>query len=362
MHRAEPGADASALLSRLGLGTLRRQDEPRTFAGRNRTWAGTTDLGRAVLVKKFNGTPAEAGPRLRRSVCFEQLVSSSPAENLVTPRCLGWDEGAGLMAYELLDPARSGADLVLDGDFGDDLAHRAGLAIGELHMLPAQLEYPAERPEIDRSAPALPSTALLAGLSPGVFAASSAAELRAWRLMQHDGPLTAAIGRLLAAQDPAWFRPAHCDLRIEQFFAAGGTLYLCDWEEFRLADPARDVGSFAGEWLHQAVMTMAGDDGEQAETWSDAEIGRRIADNMRRLGSRISAFWTGYLLARPDLDDDPGLPVRAAAFAGWHLFDRMLAIARHAPRLRAIDRAAAGIGRTMLLTPADAALTIGLGG
>lgn len=345
-------------------------------------------------MKQFRGTPADTARRLRRSLSFEQLVGAAAIEHFAAPRCLGWDEAAGLIVYELVESARSGADLVLDAAFDDDLAERAGLAIGELHALPVLPAPPAslippnapippaspipsvspvpsassilpdslaaEVPDLDRSEPLLPSTALLTGLTPGIFAASSAAELQAWSLMQHDEALTEAIRHLLATQDAIWYRPAHCDLRIEQFFLADDRLYLCDWEEFRLADPARDVGSFAGEWLHQAVMTMAGDAGEEAQTFTRAEIGHRIADGISRLAPRISAFWTGYRKARPDADE--GLAVRAAAFAGWHMFDRMLAVARRSPRLRAIDRAAAGIGRTILLAPQDAVPVIGLGG
>jgi hypothetical protein len=210
---------------------------------------------------------------------------------------------------------------------------------------------------LDRTTPRLPSAELLDGLPRGVYAACSAAELQAWGLMQRDRPLTDAIRLLLMRQSQALGTPAHCDLRLEQVLLGGDTLYLCDWEEFRVADPARDVGSFAGEWLHQAITTMAASDGD-ADALSHAEILRRITAGIERERPRIVAFWAGYRHARPAGDLD--LAVRAAAFAGWHMFDRMLAVARRFARLRAIDRAAAGVGRTILLSPAAHAQTLGL--
>ncbi len=62
--------------------------------------------------------------------------------------------------------------------------------------------------------------------------------------------------------------------------------------------------------------------------------------------------------ARPA--DDAGLPERAAAYAGWHLYDRLIATAESHATLNPVARAAAGIGRTVLLDPAGAARTLGL--
>jgi hypothetical protein len=352
--------DIDALLSRLGLGSLGSFDGATALAGRNETWAAITSLGNPVIVKRFGGTPGEAASRMQRSLAFEHTVGQAAHESFATPRCLGSDAAAFLIAFEYVKGARSGADLVLSSEFDDDLAHQVGLAIGELHTIPASPGPAADGAAAERTVPALPSAELLEdGLPAAVYASCSAAELQAWSLLQHDRALAKAIRQLLALQAVAAVQPAHCDLRLEQLFVAAGSLYLCDWEEFRIADPARDVGSFAGEWLHQAVLSVTADHGSaDTETLSHAEIVRRIAAAIERLRPRISAFWAGYRGARPAADAD--LAVRAAAFAGWHMFDRMLAIARRSARLRAVDRAAAGIGRAILLTPGDFATTLGL--
>ncbi|HTX86399.1 MAG TPA: class V lanthionine synthetase subunit LxmK [Streptosporangiaceae bacterium] len=349
--------EINALLSRLGLGTLISLDEPESLPGRNHTWAGTTSMGQPVVVKQFRGAPEDAGRRFARSLAFEQMARGTKPSRFATPRCLGWDEQARLLAFEYVEAAKSGADLALSAEFGDDIAYRVGLAIGELHAMPARAGSGQSGRWPDRTAPRLPSAGLLDGLPRGVYAACSAAELQAWSLMQHDRPLAGAIGLLLTLQEQATATPAHCDLRLEQVLLGADSLYLCDWEEFRVADPARDVGSFAGEWLHQAITTMAASDGD-ADALSHAEILRRITAGIERNRPRIVAFWAGYRHARPAADLD--LAIRAAAFAGWHMFDRMLAVARRFARLRAIDRAAAGVGRTILLSPATYVQTLGL--
>jgi hypothetical protein len=310
-----------------------------------------------VVVKQFRGEPGDATRRFARSLAFEQTFGRTSPTWFATPRCLGWDEQALLLAFDYVESAKSGADLVLSSEFDDGLAYQVGLAIGELHAMSAGAGPGHCGPLPDPTTPRLPSADLLEGLPRSVYAACSAAELQAWSLMQHDAPLAEAIGLLLALQDQAAVTPAHCDLRLEQLFVGAGTLYLCDWEEFRVADPARDVGSFAGEWLHQAITSMAAGD-EDADALSHAEIVHRIAAGIERQRPRVVAFWAGYRRARRVADQE--LAVRATAFAGWHMFDRMLAVARRFARLRAIDRAAAGVGRTLLLSPVSHAGTLGL--
>ncbi len=310
-----------------------------------------------MVVKQFRGLPGDVHHRFRRSLAFEQTIGRTTPERFATPRCLGWDEEARLLVFEYIEAAKSGVDLVMSSEFDDDLAYQVGLAIGELHTMCADGGPGRSGPPPDRTTPMMPSAELLDGLPIGVYASCSAAELQAWSLMQHDGQLVQAIRLLLALEDQAAVAPVHCDIRLEQLFVGAGRLYLCDWEEFRVADPARDVGSFAGEWLHHAITTMTADAGA-ADGLSHVEILERMTAGIERHRPRVVAFWAGYRRARPFADAD--LAIRATAFAGWHMFDRMLAVARRFARLRAIDRAAAGIGRTILLAPAAHAGTLGL--
>ncbi|MGH3158834.1 MAG: class V lanthionine synthetase subunit LxmK [Streptosporangiaceae bacterium] len=349
------------LLARLGLGAVDAAADLTRFAGRNESWAAVTDRGHQVFIKKFHGSAEDAGRRMRRSADFENvLAKAGPLAGLDAPRCLGWDEASRLLLFEFIPGVRSGADLESSAQFGDDLAHRVGVAIGTLHTLPGDCGGPAGQEGAYDFRPLLPSLALLDALPLTVFAAASAAELQAWRLMQQDTRLIAAVGELLSQERVATHTSAHCDLRLEQVLAADDRLCVCDWEEFRQADPARDVGSFAGEWLHRAVVGLASGDGELAEggTLSHDEMLDRVTAGLERARPKVAAFWSGYSRVRSAADST--LAERATAFAGWHLFDRMLAVAGRSPRLGAVQRAAAGIGRNAMITPAAFAGTIGL--
>jgi hypothetical protein len=356
------------------------------LAGRNHNWAGTTDQGQQIFVKQFLGHPDDAAGRLRRSLAFEKMAGRAPSAGreasaaLAAPRCLGWDEQEQLIVFEFIADARSGAEVAAAAEFSAELAHRAGMATGALHGRPADDEARATdgtgmggtgpggaleaRDALDASdvRPLLPSLDLLDGLPLEVFAACSAAELQAWHLMQHDALLVGAVRELLDLERRVAWGPAHCDLRLEQLLVAGDRLYICDWEEFRLADPARDVGSFAGEWLHRAIRGVAGkgDSLSVGEALSHDDVIQAVTAGINQIRPTIAAFWSGYQRARPVID--PGMAERAVRYAGWHLFDRMLAIARRSPRLGALDRAAAGIGRGAMLTPGDFVATLGLAG
>ncbi|WP_460338348.1 hypothetical protein [Actinoallomurus acanthiterrae] len=215
-----------------------------------------------------------------------------------------------------------------------------------------------------------------------VFTASSAAALEVWRLLQGDAELVAALTRMREREAAAPRTAAHCDLRLDQFLLAGSELYLTDWEELRFADPARDVGAFAGEWLYRAITAIpesARSDGASDSPLTHQQILSAGAREIERRRPLVAAFWTGYRAERGADGADPAehgavdanlaergaidadLAERAAAFAGWHLLDRVLSLAEHTPRIRAVDRAAFGIGRRVLLNAPAAATTLGLG-
>ncbi|MGH3169137.1 MAG: class V lanthionine synthetase subunit LxmK [Trebonia sp.] len=319
--------------------------------GRNQNWTVCSGSGPRYFVKRFTGPPADARPRMCRALNFERVCAPRMAE--ISPRILVRDEASLLLAYELIEHAATGADLIAETADGADFAARAGRVIGSLHALGAGEALGNLLP--DDVPPALPSAELLRGLPLSLFRNCSAGELKAWRLMQEDALLAGAVDRLLAQSEKAPRVPAHCDLRLDQFMVTPDRLYVIDWEEFRLADAARDVGSFAGECVYHAVTGWA-EPGSALD--SDEDVMQHCVSGIEQARLTIAAFWSAYRAAAHV--DDPGLTARSTAFAGWHMFDRMLASARHSVRLSAIQRAAAGIGRGMMTAPADAAATIGL--
>ncbi|WP_214102564.1 class V lanthionine synthetase subunit LxmK [Acrocarpospora catenulata] len=342
--------EVAEFLTRLRLGTL-RQDAVSGFFGRNDSWAGVTDAGNPVFVKQVSGEADMVRRRVARIRAMGALLDAHTVIN--TPRFLGDDGESGLVAFALLEEASSGADLAAEDGFTWEFAHTAGTQIGTLHSLQA----PAPVAE-DTSEPPLPPLDRLSALPLETYAAMSGGELEAWRILHNDAVVVEAMRNLSRREKDGSRALVHGDLRLDQFLHHDGVLYLADWEEARLADPARDIGAFAGEWLYRGVLGMASDE----DAVGDRELVVNGARRFEALRPYVEAFWSGYLEARQAARADRELAVRAAAFAGWHMFDRLLAGAFQRGRLTPLERAAAGVGRKVLLSPAEFTVTLGLGG
>ncbi|MEU8384073.1 class V lanthionine synthetase subunit LxmK [Streptosporangium sp. NPDC048865] len=342
--------EVTAFLTGLGLGTL-RQDAVTAFFGRNDSWAGVTDAGVPVFVKKTLGEAELVRRRVERTGAMSALLDVHRVIN--APRFLGGDAESGLVAFTLLQDARSGADLASDDDFTWELARSAGLQIGTLHTLQAPPVLAR-----DTSPPPIPPLGRLSALPLEVYAAASGAELEAWAILHNDAAIVEAINDLARRERGAPHVTVHCDIRLDQFLHHDATLYLTDWEEARTADAARDVGAFAGEWLYRGVLGMASGD----DTPGDREVVANGARRFETLRPYVESFWSAYLQARPAARADRELAVRAAGFAGWHLIDRLIVAGHRRGRLSPLERAAAGVGRRLLLDPAGFTTILGLGG
>jgi hypothetical protein len=276
---------------------------------------------------------------------------------------LGWSEEDALVAFELLPAARTGAERADDGSFDEKDAHRTGEMIGVLHGLDASARVP-----LDTSPPALPPVAALTALTLERHRTTSAAELKMWNILQHDEQLAASIRDLQESSTTAPACPAHCDLRLDQLLFFQDTAYLLDAEELRRADPARDLGTYVGEWLYRAVRALPGTAGTAVPTWgdqmrhdptpSDQEMSARGVRELARLRPLIEQFCAGYRSTGRPLGST--LRTRSAGFAGWHLIDRVMARAVQRSELSAVERAALGIARKILLSPASVTKTLGL--
>jgi hypothetical protein len=342
-------------LGALGCGNFDRAALTSPF-GRNDVWAGPASTGAHVFVKRLRGTPDDVAARLRRLQAFEAVLAAQTSRLLAAPAYLGSDEGSGLVAYEMILGAISGAQSMVDETFDNELSRRTGEAAAAIH----DLVIPAEV-ELDTSRPVLPCLDLVNGLPLTFFETASYGELEAWRLQQNDRPLVAALVALHERETAAERAPAHCDFRVDQLLLVGDAVLVTDWEEFRLADPARDIGGFAGEWLYRSILDIVTSRGEESfdDTALDhAAVLRRGVEKLERLRPRIQHFWLGYRSRRPLVGRD--FAERAAAFAGWHMLDRLIAGSPFRGRLTGIEKAAAGIGRGILLDPGKFAPAIGL--
>ena len=320
------------------------------FVGRNDNWRLTVSDGRTVFVKRLTGPAAETSVRLDRAVAFAALVSAAPPRHWHAPALLGSDADTRLLVFEEVP------DSVSAGEQADDLeagvARRIGRAVGELHSMATALP-PTPAPPAPRLANRL------AALTLEQYAQCSGAELEVWALVQHDKQLNRALAALAEQSRAAPQVPSHRDLRLDQILLAGDRIHLIDWEEYGSADPAVDVGSFVGEWLYRAASAMFADAGEQDGASADthAQLVQRGARELEVVRPLVMAFWSGY---RQQRAADEGLAARAASYAGWHLFDRVLARSRQSSHLGALERGIAGIGRNALIGGSAFVETIGL--
>ncbi|WP_063909873.1 class V lanthionine synthetase subunit LxmK [Herbidospora yilanensis] len=340
--------EVAGFLTGLGLGVL-RENEVSAFRGRNDSWAGVTSMGLPVFVKRVGGEQADVRRRMARIAAMGELLDRHPVVN--APRYLGGDAESALVAFGLLEDAESGADLGDEG-FGWELAHSAGVQVGALHGL-----TPPEVVAADDSEPPLPPLDALTALSMRSYLEASGAAIEAWAILHDDAEVTAAIRRLADRAKTGPRVLTHGDLRLDQFLVHDDRLHLVDWEEARVGDAARDLGAYVGEWLYRGVLGMASQD----DGVSDREVVANGARRFETLRPCVEAFWSGYLEARPRARQDRDLAARTAGFAGWHMFDRVLAAGHERPRLTPLERAAAGVGRKVLLDPAAFVTTLGIG-
>jgi hypothetical protein len=328
----------------------------RSRVGRNENWVVVLPDGTQVFVKVYAHLGLDGAARFGRAALLERRYG--PDEPVRRPRCLAIAEEPMAMAFEHLDAVRSGAELAAAGEFDTATAYWVGTQLAALHG--------ARLPGLDHTPPRRPAPDSLHALTVQDVLRFSAGEIQAWRLLQSDPGLIDGLTRLRALEAAHPPVPVHGDLRLDQILVAGGRPHLNDWEDLRAADPARDLGTFAGEWLHRAALALlpgpaarvAGEPEPADLAGSHREI---LARGARELAARrpyVEALLAGY--RDRGAPYDPDTAERAAMFAGWHLIDRLLAGASERARLGALERAAAGIGRSAVLDPAAAVPALGL--
>lgn len=342
------------LLEQLGLGSLSAA-EVYTFPGRNENWCGRTDTGESVFVKQLTGAPEETLKRYRRMLAFERLARDGD-RSFRSPELLGGSEAQRLLVFRMLDDVRPGSELAVAEEFTEPMSAAAGRMLAALHRLPYRDD---DFPESDPHP--FPPIEDLRSLPMEYYLNASGAFVQAWGLLQRDSVLCAELERLQAGEAGVAHVPVHGDLRLDQLLFTGTVLYVNDWEEFRLGDPARDIGAYAGEWLHRAVQRIPV--AEQKEAFAAVltheEVLTRGDAELSRVLPLITEFRRGYREGGGRVDDE--LLVRATAYAGWHLVERLIASTKESSRLSAISRAAAGIGRNVIMDPRSFVSTVGLG-
>lgn len=330
--------------------------------GRNTNQIVATERGSYFVKLLGHG---ERSRRVQNSLGYDRFVRANAGLDLPrSPRCLLAEPEHGLLIFEQITDAESGAALMVEERFDTALAHRLGAQLAHLHQAPATAaagrltSWPS------------PNPAVLEGLPLHLVGELTGGELKAYGLLQSDPEVVRSLRDLAQQCATAEPTPVHGDLRVDQLLIGrtdptsatpdAPTLWVIDWEEFGLADPARDTGTFLGEWLYRTILdipTSRGDGVALPDAVDTGDIVGRGYAKLQRLSPIVTQFWRGYREQRPIGRD---FTERTARLIGWHLLDRFMAGSSMSATLPAIHRAAAGVGRAALLNPNGVIELLGL--
>jgi hypothetical protein len=234
-----------------------------------------------TLVAKLYGEPSEAQ-------AADDLLARLRDQAGVTwtARPLGVVPGLPLALTEDLGssrdpvPAHSGLHVVHPGS-GDafDVVRRAARALAELHTSGLDTGGLRRRTGTDEAGKAATRARLLEQYVPDLTP-----EVR---------PLTDALCAALAALPTDTLRPGHGSYKSSQLMVRDGAVFIVDFDQFCLTDPALDVGYFlaylrpAGLWYHRA--------GRRA--WFEAAAEAFLAAYLDRLAERGESAATGAGIA-----------------------------------------------------------------
>ena len=319
--------------------------------GRNSNQVVHTENG-SYFVKVLGHGDQER--RVRNSLAYDLFTDANPGTDLPqSPRCLVAEPEHGLLIFEHVPAAESGAALMVEERFHAADAERLGAQVATLHLTSTR-HTPGPVP----SWPS-PNPGTLDGLPLRALPGLTGGELKAYGLLQGDEAVVRGLRKLAGDCADAEPTPVHGDLRVDQLLFDEG-IWVIDWEEFGTADAARDTGTFLGEWIYRTVLdipTARGDGVALPAEVAAPDIVARGYAKLQRLRPIAMAFWQGYRNRRP-VDD--AFVDRTARLIGWHLLDRFVAGSTMTSTLPAIHRAAAGVGRAALLNPEGVIELLGL--
>lgn len=306
--------------------------------------------GEPLFVKIIGGLEAEE--RFDRSVSFFNSADDVPV-GVHTPRLLESDRANCAVVYQVIDDATKMSNVVTDDDVSLSTWESIGAELAALHSwVPQRLK------DIDTAQPSLPPPADTA-FSLDFYESASAGQLELFLILQSDEVLRQAITDLLSR--PFTAMPIHGDLRTDQILKQDETLWIIDWEDFRLGDPARDLGSLIGEIFFHHMRPLLkranGKDGVTPQTMQT--VGIELIENAK---PTISAIWNGYQ-HNCGLDDAEltALLDRVLGFVGWQMFDRSLSIGGFLGQISGFEKALVGMGRQMLIHRGGYATALGMG-
>lgn len=302
------------------------------------------------FVKVITGLYRET--RFERSTSFFSGKLNLP-DQIRTPQLLFVHSDTHTVIYETIDNAESLSDLAQDNEISMPLLERVGRAIAALHST-----KPSAPEAISDERPGLPPISN-AAIPLDLVEGSTMGQLDLWRIIQSDLELGEGLNALVSTDSP--LTPVHGDLRTDQIFYSNNDIWIIDWEDFHLGDPARDLGGILGELLfHQLrqLVNQAADEHGEVTDESIHHAGAMLIDAAR---PSLQTVWQGYL-EQSTLNKSflTSFRKRVIGYIGWQMFERTMAIGTYLGRITAFERALSGIGRNLILNTDAYSTVLGL--
>lgn len=318
--------------------------------GRNISAIVESSGGKQLFIKTIVGSDSKI--RFHRSISFSINQSSLP-KTFHTPELYESDEQTFTAAYQVVANATKMSDLAQENRVADTQWRVIGSKLALLHAW-----KPNEPERICRKVSTLPPT-LNSTLSLSLLECSSLGQIELWQLIQHDPELENALDILVRREyEPV---PIHGDIRSDQLLESRNDIWVIDWEDFRLGDAARDLGSILGEICFQKLRFLVRRAGEGNREISEENVRLAGVQLIEEVKPSLRAFWEGYsqsieLKGRTELLD------ATIGYMGWQMFDRVMSIGSFIGRITDFEKALAGIGRQMIIHRGSYASVLGLGG
>lgn len=359
-------ADAiDELLTEHNLGTIDRSSLS-VKRGRNLSCTFTTTESINLFAKQTSSNDC-----LKASLEATKLLTRGPSSKnqglFRAPRLIASTIANNILIFEGISNADSVASMLQDEILNDEqilsLMERTGAGLREVHEQSTNLVDLSDTPS------PLPPLNHFHQLPWSSFESFSATSLQVWGRLQKDKELYRAVASLREMENANAKVPIHGDLRFDQFLFDNNhsqELWLIDWEEFRLGHRGRDLGGLIGEWLHIAFNSLSNRPARNEpsvifdEELTHNEILARGEEALNSVLPQIAILWQSYLGQNTPNLDIQELAAVTAAFAGWHLYDRLIATSEFVPRVSELSWAAAGIGKNILLNPVEATESLGL--
>lgn len=302
------------------------------------------------FVKRFTGLGAQERWRNSRAFTSAGIVTSG---EMRTPDLVFAHEPSTTLIYEALpSEAMHVVDMLRADELTESCCRALGRGVGDLHSSHVQCAS-----ELTNAIPGLPPGANSA-VPLDVVEQSTIGVLQLWAILQQDEALAEELGALVGATYVP--TPIHGDLRTDQIFLDGDSIQIIDWEDLRLGDPARDVGSLLGEVLFNKLRKLTQRASDDEGNLSDESLMRAGAELVSEASHSMRVIWAAYRHASGYGDRDVDVQVRTVKYVGWAMYERSMAVATYFGRLGAFERALMGIGRNLLLRPREFAASIGL--